>query len=137
MAKKHISFWIEEKDLKECDANVIASDYESRSEYIAEAVRFYNLYLHNKNNEEYINQYIRDNLSGLMKKFENRTARLMFKQAVETSKIFWLLIKQFKINYENADTLHNSCIEEVKKINGAIQYPFIKEEKTCDDDWLL
>ena len=61
----------------------------------------------------------------------------MFKQAVETSKIFWLLIKQFGINYENADTLHNSCIEEVKKINGAIQYPFIKEEKTCDDDWLL
>ena len=55
MAKKHISFWIEDKDLKECDANVIASDYESRSEYIAEAVRFYNLYLHNKNNEEYIN----------------------------------------------------------------------------------
>lgn len=31
MAKKHISFWIEDKDLKECDANVIASDYESRS----------------------------------------------------------------------------------------------------------
>ena len=38
MSKKHISFWIEDKDLKECDANVIASDYESRSEYIAEAV---------------------------------------------------------------------------------------------------
>ena len=35
MSKKHISFWIEDKDLKECDANVIASDYESRSEYIA------------------------------------------------------------------------------------------------------
>ena len=42
MAKKHISFWIEEKDLKECDANIIISDYETRSEYIAEAVRFYN-----------------------------------------------------------------------------------------------
>ena len=23
MAKKHISFWIEDKDLKECDANVL------------------------------------------------------------------------------------------------------------------
>jgi len=67
MAKKHISFWFEDKDLKECDANVIASDYESRREYIAEAVRFYNLYLHNKNNEEYINQTIRDNLAGMMK----------------------------------------------------------------------
>ena len=137
MAKKHISFWIEDKDLKECDANVIASDYESRSAYIAEAVRFYNSYLHNKNNEDYINQNLKDSLAGMMKKFENRTARLMFKQAVETSKIFWLLIKQFGINYENADTLHKSCIEEVKKINGAIQYPFIKDNKDDDDEWFF
>jgi len=90
-----------------------------------------------KINEEYINQYIRDDLSGLMKKFENRTARLMFKQAVETSKIFWLLIKKFGINYENADTLHKSCIEEVKKINGAIEYPFIKDDKKDDDEWFF
>ena len=137
MAKKHISFWIEEKDLKKCDANIIISDYDNRSEYIAEAVRFYNGYVHNNNNEEYVNTMIRDNLTGMMKKFENRTARLMFKQAVETSKIFWLLIKQFGINYENADTLHKSCMEEVKKINGAIQYPFIKDNKDDDDEWFF
>lgn len=46
---------------------------------------------------------------------------IMFKQAVETSKIFWLLIKQFGINYENADTLHNSCIEEVKLYGKAYE----------------
>lgn len=137
MAKKHISFWIEEKDLNECEANVIASKYKSRSDYIAEAVRFYNSYLHNKNNEEYINQNLKDSLSDMMKKFENRTARLMFRQAVETSKIFWLMIKQYGINYESADTLHKSCIEEVKKINGAIQYPFIKEDKNDDDEWFF
>ena len=137
MAKKHISFWIEEKDLKECDANVITSNFKSRSDYVAEAVKFYNSYLHNKNNEDYINQNLKDSLAGMMKRFEKRNARLMFKQAVETSKIFWLLIKQFGINYENADTLHKSCIEEVKKINGAIQYPFIKDNKDDDDEWFF
>ena len=60
MAKKHISFWIEEKDLKECDANVITSNCKSRSDYVAEAVKFYNSYLHNKNNEDYINQNLKD-----------------------------------------------------------------------------
>lgn len=134
MAKKHISFWIEESDLNECEANIAVSNYKSRSDYIAEAVRFYNSYLHNKNNEEYINQNIKDSLADMLKKFENRTSRLMFKQAVETSKIFWLLIKHYGINYENADTLHKSCIEEVKKINGAIQYPFLKDNKK-DEDW--
>lgn len=137
MAKEHISFWIEEQVLNECDANTTALNYKSRSEYIAEAVRFYNGYLHNKNNEEYVNTMIRDNLTGMMKKFENRTARLMFKQAVETSKIFWLLIKHYGINYENADTLHKSCIEEVKKINGAIQYPFIKDDKKDEDEFFF
>jgi len=135
MAKKHISFWIEEKDLKECDANIIISDYETRSEYIAEAVRFYNGYIHNKNNEEYINTMIRDNLTAMMKKFERRTAKLLFKISVEVAKIFWLLIKEHEIDLRDADTLHRSCVDEVKRINGAIQYPFIKADKDEDDEW--
>ena len=134
MSKKHISFWLDEKDLKECDANIIISDYDNRSEYIAEAVRFYNGYLHNKNNEEYVNNIIRDNLSGMMKKFERRTAKLMFKISVEVAKIFWLLVKELNIDFRDADTLHRSCVDEVKRINGAIEYPFIKEDKDDDDE---
>lgn len=137
MAKKHISFWIEEKDLKECDANIIISDYDNRSEYIAEAVRFYNGYVHNKNNEEYVNTMIRDNLTGMMKKFERRTAKLLFKISVELAKVFWLIIKHYNVDLHDADTLHRSCVEEVKRINGAIQYPFIKDDKDDDDEWFF
>jgi len=136
MAKEHISFWIEEKDLKDCDANVIISDYDSRSEYIAEADRFYNGYLHNKNNEEYVNNMIRDNLTGMMKKFERRTAKLMFKISVEVAKIFWLLVKEHELDLRDVDTLHRSCVDEVKRINGAIEYPFIKDDKN-DDEWFF
>ena len=120
MAKKHISFWIEEKDLKECDANVITSNCNS--------------YLHNKNNEDYINQNLKDSLAGMMKRFEKRNARLMFKISVEVAKIFWLLVKELEIDLRDADTLHYSCVEEVKKINGAIEYPFIKDDKKDDDE---
>ncbi len=137
MAKEHISFWIEEKDLNECDANVNSSKYKSRSEYIAEAVRFYNGYIHNKNNEEYVNTMIRDNLTGLMKKFERRTAKLMFKISVEVAKIFWLLVKEHDIDLRDADTLHRSCVDEVKRINGAIEYPFIKNDTDDDDEWFF
>ena len=137
MAKKHISFWIEEKDLKECDANVITSNCKSRSDYVAEAVKFYNSYLHNKNNEEYVNNMIRDNLTGMMKKFERRTAKLMFKISVEVAKIFWLLVKELEIDLRDADTLHRSCVDEVKRINGAIEYPFIKDDKDDDDEWFF
>ena len=73
----------------------------------------------------------------MMKKFENRTARLMFKISVEVAKIFWLLVKELEIDLRDADTLHYSCIEEVKKINGAIEYPFIKDDKKDDDEWFF
>ena len=52
----------------------------------------------------------------------------MFKISVEVAKIFWLIVKQYGIDLRDADTLHRSCIDEVKRINGAIEYPFIKDD---------
>lgn len=52
----------------------------------------------------------------------------MFKQAVEVAKIFWLLVKELDIDYEDVDELHADCVEEVRKINGAIEYPIIKNK---------
>ena len=61
---------------------------------------------------------------GMLDSFERRMARQLFKQSVEISKIFWLIVKEMDINPEDADTLHASCTDEVKKINGAIQFPY-------------
>ena len=51
-------------------------------------------------------------------------SRLMFKQAVEIAKVFWLVVKGFHINPEDVDDFHTDCVEEVKRINGAIKFPF-------------
>ena len=111
---KHISLWISNSLYKECNG-----------------------YIHNKNNEEYVNTMIRDNLTGMMKKFERRTAKLLFKISVEVAKIFWLIIKHYNVDLRDAYTLHRSCVDEVKRINGAIQYPLIKDDKDDDDEWFF
>ena len=80
---------------------------------------------------------MRDNLTGMIKKFERRTAKLMFKISVEVAKIFWLIVKQYGVDLRDADTLHRSCVEEVKRINGAIEYPFIKYDKNDDHEWFF
>ena len=52
MSKQHISFWIKNSNLKECEINMKSIGCNSRSDYIDKAVEFYNGYIHNKNNED-------------------------------------------------------------------------------------
>lgn len=130
MSKKHISLWIDEKNLRECDANIKLTECRNRSEYIDQAITFYNGYLHDKNNEEYVCKTVNKTVQGMMNSLERRLSRIMFKQAVEVSKVFWLVVRGFKLNPEDVDDLHEDCVAEVKRINGAIQFPF----RTGDDD---
>ena len=128
MEKKHISIWVEDEVLKRCDANVKLTKSNNRSEYINEAIDFYNSYLHSQNNEDFVSETLMKMFQSTMDSFEKRMSRQMFKQAVEISKIFWLIAKELKVNPENADVLHESCVQEVKRINGAIQFPLAQKD---------
>ena len=116
MSKQHISFWIKNSNLKECEINMKSIGCNSRSDYIDKAVEFYNGYIHNKNNEDYVNKNVVNTVQALLDSFEKRLARQMFKQSVEISKIFWLIVKEMEIEPEDADTLHASCVDEVKTV---------------------
>lgn len=124
--KEHISLWVDIDDLKECKKYFENADCKNQSEYICKAIKFYNEYQNGKNCEELIENKVMNRVEKAIKNSENRTARLLFKQAVEVAKIFWLLVKELDIDYEDVDELHADCVEEVKKINGAIEYPIIK-----------
>ena len=97
MSKQHISFWIKNSNLKECEINMKSIGCNSRSDYIDRAVEFYNGYIHNKNNEDYVNKNVVNTVQALLDSFEKRLARQMFKQSVEISKIFWLIVKEMEI----------------------------------------
>lgn len=124
MERKHISLWIDEEVLKICDANIKIDNAKNRSDYIERAIDFYNSYLLSQSKDEFINKTIMTVLQSTMNSFESRMARQLFKQSVEIAKVFWLIVKELNIDPENADTLHLSCVDEVKKINGAIQFPY-------------
>lgn len=124
MEKKHISLWMDSEILKASDEVIKNGAAKNRSEYFEEALKFYNSYQTGHNYEEYISKTVLKVFQGTMESFEKRMARQLFKQSVEISKIFWLIIKELEIDPEDADTLHADCVEEVKKINGAIQFPY-------------
>lgn len=120
MKKKHISLWIDENVLELCDASLKISGLKNRGEYIEEAIKLYSEYIENENSEGIVNKSLIKTMEGMIENFENRMARLMFKQAVETSKVFWLIVKGFHLEPEDVAEFHEDCVEEVKRINGAI-----------------
>lgn len=121
MGRKHISVWIDEEILKRCDANIKVAKTNNRSEFLAEAAEFYIGYLHSQNSDKFISKTLLRAFQSTVDAAEDRTARLLFKQAVESAKIFWTLVQGLGIEPEKADLMHEECVEEVKSINGALR----------------
>ena len=131
MEKKHISLWVDEDVLGLCDSYLKMSKLKNRSEFIQEAIRLYCGYLENQISDEFVSKTLITSMQGIVGNLERRMSRLMFKQAVEIAKVFWLVVKGFHINPEDVDDFHTDCVEEVKRINGAIKFPF---KSKGDDD---
>jgi len=127
MDKKHISLWLNQDTLKQCEVNMRLTNCKTRSEYLEKAIEFYNAFLHSENNEKYISKIFISTLNGRLESTENRIANILYKQAVEISKLFHFLAMAFQMSPEDMDKIHYECVQEVKKINGAIKYPMKKQ----------
>lgn len=121
--KKQITAFIQPSVMKDIEINMKTVNCKSKSRYVEQAIEFYNGYLHSKNNEDYVSNVIISSIDGIMKGYEDRTSRMMFKQAVEMAKIFKFLADGFKLSDEQMDSIHAECVQEVKKINGSLMYP--------------
>lgn len=65
---------------------------------------------------------ITETVKAEIKGTEQRLARLMFKVAVELGKISHMIAAMNDIDEETLHELHTMCINEVRKINGIIDY---------------
>lgn len=125
--RHHISLWLENDIYKRCESNRMRGhEILTRTEYVTKALEFYNEYLKAKESDEYINDKILGKMETMLSNLENRIGRQMFKSAVESAKIVHVLASEFDIEWEELDDLHIQCINEVKKINGAITFSTTK-----------
>lgn len=125
--RHHISLWLENDIYKRCESNRMRGhEILTRTEYVTKALEFYNEYLKVKESDEYINDKILGKMKTMLSNLENRIGRQMFKSAVESAKIVHVLASEFDIEWEELDDIHIQCINEVKKINGAITFPTTK-----------
>ncbi len=101
-----------------------ADNCKSKTEFIENAVRFYCGYL--LNNEHIATDFIAPQLAamteGIVKGSEQRLSRATFKIAVELGAVTHMLAALNEIDDETLFKLRMMCTDEVKRINGIINF---------------
>lgn len=116
------AFYIEEEVLEQVDALLQQTDVKSRNEFLNQALKFYIGYLMSEKIENYMLATISSVMHSTVKDSENRLARAIFKLAVETSKLSHVIAYTYGISENELQKLQSKCAEEVKKINGTINF---------------
>ena len=122
MERVRKGFYLEKALIEECDKMLEAADVRSRNEFISKALKFYLGYLKTNQAEDYQLQSVSSMISGTIQDTENRLARMDFKLAVEIAKLSHIMASVYEVDTETLKKLHQKCVEEVKRINGAIWF---------------
>lgn len=93
---------------------------QSQNEFIEKAIRFYAGYISGQEATAYLPPALVAALRGTLQDSEGRTARLLFKLAVETSMMMNVLAAGMEISEDDLKKLRARCVADVKKSNGSI-----------------
>lgn len=96
----------------------------SKTEFMEKAIRFYCGYLLNQEHTatEFIAPQLATMTEGIVKGSEQRLSRAMFKIAVELGAVTHMLAALNEIDDETLFKLRMMCTNEVKRINGIINF---------------
>lgn len=119
---RRVGFYLEQGVLDWCDSLLTKGNARSRNEFVNDALRFYCGYLTARQAENYLLQALSSVMTGTVQDSENRLARMDFKIAVELSKLSQVIAYTHEVDEEAMEKLHAKCVDEVRRINGAIDF---------------
>ena len=122
--KKRISLFVEADLVKRVDDHLKMADVSSRNEFIIEAIKFYLGYLSAEEDATYLVRSIDKSIGSAVKSMEDRTAKLIFKLAVEMSMMMNILAANLEIDEDVLKNLRAKCI---KDLNSSISNLDIKK----------
>lgn len=120
--KVKFALWAYPQTLKDVEVHYKNDNCKSQSEFIEKAIRFYIGYLDEEKSVNYISPMITETVKATIKGTEQRLSRLLFKIAVELGKLSHMLAAVNDVDDETLNRLQMMCANEVRKINGIIDY---------------
>ncbi|MGN0622935.1 MAG: hypothetical protein ACI4JA_03175 [Oscillospiraceae bacterium] len=122
MAKEKMAVYFQPETMRKIEQEYKDDNCASKTEFIEKAVRFYIGYLRQQEEVNYLSPLITETVKAQIKGTEQRLARLIFKVAVELGKLSHMTAAINDVDDETLDKLHAMCVNEVRKINGIIDY---------------
>ena len=119
MAKEKMAVYFQPETIKKIEQEYKEDNCASKTEFIEKAVKFYIGYLRQQEEVNYLSPLITETVKAQIKGTEQRLARLLFKVAVELGKLSHMIND---VDDETLQSLHAMCVNEVRKINGIIDY---------------
>ena len=131
--KTKFSIRVDTELLKLADHYIADSTVQNRTELIEDALRFYLGFLTSRKAEDYLLQSLSSVMTSTVRDSENRIARMEFKLAVELSKLAHVIAYTHEVDGEALRKLHLKCLEEVKRINGAVDFESAYKYQKCEN----
>ena len=120
--KIRIPLWIYPSTEEEVK-NVYESDNcKSPSEFIEKAINFYIGFLKSEDNVNYLSPRITSSVDAVVHGAEQRINRNLFKIAVELGKVAHAVAAANDVDEDTMRELHAMCVDEVRHINGVINF---------------
>ena len=102
----------------------------STTEYVRNAVEFYNSYVSNNDAGLFLPRSIKSYLDGRLGQMEDRVSGLLFKQAVELDMLSGIIADSFQFTEDDLRRRRAASVRNVKQTNGRISF-----EKRVRDSW--
>lgn len=120
--KVKFALWAYPETLKNVEVHYKNDNCRSQSEFIEKAIKFYIGYLSEEDNINYLSPMITETVKAQIKGTEQRLSRLLFKVAVELGKLSHMTAAVNEVDDDTLNSLHAMCVNEVRRINGIIDY---------------
>lgn len=121
MSKTQISVLLPDSTLKKLESlQSLENASLSRNQIIEQAIDFYYGYKTSELNQDYLCSIIGQKIEGMLNNVTDRTARLIFKEAVEMNLLTRLIASQFDIDKMTYEKMRKTAVDDVKSTKGII-----------------
>ena len=124
---KRIGLYISEELLDQCDAVVVKSGADSRSEFICDAILHYIAVINMQDSSRVLTPALESVIGSKIALTEDRINQMLFKVAVELAMQNHLTAGRYRYEDDYLDGLRDYCVQEVKALNGRMDLKEIQK----------
>ena len=115
---KRIGLYISEELLDQCDAVVVKSGADSRSEFICDAILHYIAVINMQDSSRVLTPALESVIGSKIALTEDRISQLLFKLTVEIAVQNHLTAGRYRYEDSYLDGLRDYCVQQVKALNA-------------------